>query len=178
MFCLFFSPYPTYLTLFLVKQTADTINSLEALANQNEIKYGVMDGGSVKRFFETSENSLYRKMFSHMREYKTFVPNTITGVKRAREENYAYITEYPYLEYHNQQKPCNTKVLNNLIQTKSYGLGLQRNSPYSNKITVAILKVRGINPIVFAMYKLVFHRINRSRDRITLKTAIPSLDGS
>lgn len=113
-----------------------------------------------------------------MREYKTFVPNTITGVKRAREEDYAYITEYPYLEYHNQQKPCNTKVLNNLIQTKSYGLGLQRNSPYSNKITVAILKVRGINPIVFALYKLVFHRINRSRDRITLKTAIPSLDGS
>ena len=115
-----------------------------------------MDGGSVKKFFETSENSLYRKMFSHMREYRTFVPNTTTGVKRAREENYAYITEYPYLEYHNQQKPCNTKLLNNLIQTKSYGLGLQRNSPYTNRITVAILKVR---EIVFAMYKLVFYRI-------------------
>ena len=134
-----------------------------------------MDGGSVKKFFETSENSLYRKMFSHMREYKTFVPNTTTGVKRAREENYAYITEYPYLEYHNQQKPCNTKLLNNLIQTKSYGLGLQRNSPYTNRITVAILKVR---EIVYAMYKLVFYRINCPRDRITLKTAIPSLDGS
>ncbi|KAM7434376.1 hypothetical protein ABFA07_015550 [Porites harrisoni] len=130
---------------FTIKQTADTINSLEALANQNEMKYGVMDGGSVKKFFETSENSLYRKMFSHMREYKTFVPNTTTGVKRAREENYAYITEYPYLEYHNQQKPCNTKLLNNLIQTKSYGLGLQRNSPYTNRITVAILKLREKN---------------------------------
>lgn len=139
------------------------------------MKYGVMDGGSVKKFFETSENSLYRKMFSHMREYKTFVPNTTTGVKRAREENYAYITEYPYLEYHNLQKPCNTKLLNNLIQTKSYGLGLQRNSPYTNRITVAILKVR---EIVFAMHKLVFYLINRPRDSITLKTAISSLDGS
>lgn len=94
------------------------------------------------KFFEKSEDSLYRKMFSHMREYKTFVESTKAGVERAREEKYAYITEYPYLEYYNQQKPCNTRLLKNLIQTKSYGIGLQRNSPYTNIITVAILKVR------------------------------------
>ena len=80
-------------------------------------------------------------MFSHMREYKTFVKDTKTGVERARTDQYAYITEYPYLEYYNQQKPCNTRLLKNLIQTKSYGIGLQRNSPYTNRITVAILKV-------------------------------------
>ena len=127
--------------LSLVKRTADTINSLEALANQDEIKYGVMEDGSVMKFFESSENSLYSKMFSHMRLSKTFVPNTKAGVEKARTEKYAYITEYPYLEYYNQQKPCNTKLLKNLIQTKSFGIGLQRNSPYTNRITVAILKV-------------------------------------
>ena len=132
----------TLFFFFLVKRTADTINSLDALANQNEIRYGVMEGGSVMKFFESSEDSLYRKMFSHMREYKTFVKNTKAGVERARTEKYAYITEYPYLEYYNQQKPCNTKLLKNLIQTKSYGIGLQRNSPYTNRITVAILTVR------------------------------------
>lgn len=100
--------------------------------------------GSVMKFFETSEDSLYRKMFSHMREYKTFVDDTKAGVDKARTEKYAYITEYPYLEYYNQQKPCNTKLLKNLIQTKSYGIGLQRNSPYTNRITVAILKVRDV----------------------------------
>lgn len=131
-----------YLSLdFPVKRTADTINSMEALANQDDIKYGVKDGGSVYKFFEKSEDSLYRKMFSHMREYKTFVKDTKTGVERARTDQYAYITEYPYLEYYNQQKPCNTRLLKNLIQTKSYGIGLQRNSPYTNRITVAILKV-------------------------------------
>ena len=126
----------------LVKRTADTINSLEALANQDKIKYGVLKGGSVRTFFENSEDSLYRKMYSHMREYQTFVEGTAAGVERARTEQYAYITEYPYLDYYNQQKPCNTRLLKNLIQTKSYGIGLQRNSPYTNKITVAILKVR------------------------------------
>ncbi|KAK2574075.1 Glutamate receptor 2 [Acropora cervicornis] len=130
---------------FTIKRTADTINSLEALANQNDIKYGVMKGGSVMKFFETSDDSLYRKMFSHMREYKTFVEGTKAGVDKARTEKYAYITEYPYLEYYNQQKPCNTKLLKNLIQTKSYGIGLQRNSPYTNRITVAILKLREKN---------------------------------
>ncbi|XP_029201413.2 glutamate receptor 2-like isoform X1 [Acropora millepora] len=130
---------------FTIKRTADTINSLEALANQNDIKYGVMKGGSVMKFFETSDDSLYRKMFSHMREYKTFVEGTKAGVDKARTEKYAYITEYPYLEYYNQQKPCNTKLLKNLIQTKSYGIGLQRNSPFTNRITVAILKLREKN---------------------------------
>ena len=135
-------PVIIFIYLFLpVKRTADTINSLEALANQDDIKYGVKDGGSVYKFFEKSEDSLYRKMFSHMREYKTFVKDTKTGVARARTDQYAYITEYPYLEYYNQQKPCNTRLLKNLIQTKSYGIGLQRNSPYTNRITVAILKV-------------------------------------
>lgn len=132
---------------FTIKRTADTINSLEALANQNKIKYGVMDGGSVMTFFENSEDSLYRKMFSHMREYKTFVDGTKAGVEKARTEQYAYITEYPYLEYYNQQKPCNTRLLKNLIQTKSYGIGLQRNSPYTNRITVGILNLRERNII-------------------------------
>ncbi|KAJ7387558.1 hypothetical protein OS493_000889 [Desmophyllum pertusum] len=130
---------------FTIKRTADTINSLEALANQDKIKYGVFKGGSVRTFFENSEDSLYRKMYSHMREYQTFVEGTAAGVERARTEQYAYITEYPYLDYYNQQKPCNTRLLKNLIQTKSYGIGLQRNSPYTNKITVAILKLREKN---------------------------------
>ena len=124
-----------------VKQALKTINSLEELANQSETKYGVLDNGSVQKFFQTSEDPLYMRMFSHMREFKTFVDATSEGVKKARSENYAYITEQPYLEYYNQQKPCNTRILNNLLQVKSYGIGLQKNSPYTNRISVAILEV-------------------------------------
>lgn len=116
-----------------------TINSLEELENQNETKYGVLSNGSVQKFFKESEDLLYLKMFSHMREHQTFVNATSEGVKKARNENYAYITEQPYLEYYNQQKPCNTRLLNNLLQAKGYGIGLQQNSPYTNRISVAIL---------------------------------------
>lgn len=118
-----------------------TINSLEELENQNKTKYGVLSSGSVQKFFKESEDPLYLKMFSHMREHQTFVNATSEGVKKARSEDYAYITEQPYLEYYNQQKPCNTRLLNNLLQAKGYGIGLQQNSPYTNRISVAILVV-------------------------------------
>ena len=80
-----------------------------------------------------------------MREHKTAVTSTAKGVEKARTEKYAYITEQPYLEYYNQQKPCNTRLLNNLLQAKGYGIGLQKNSKYTNKISVAILEVSDFN---------------------------------
>lgn len=124
-----------------VKRTNKTINSLEELENQSKTKYGVLSNGSVQRFFKESEDPLYLKMFLHMREHQTFMNATSEGVRKARNEDYAYITEQPYLEYYNQQKPCNTRLLKNLLQAKSYGIGLQQNSPYTNRISVAILAV-------------------------------------
>lgn len=95
----------------------------------------------MQKFFKESEDPLYLKMFLHMREHQTFMNATSEGVRKARNEDYAYITEQPYLEYYNQQKPCNTRLLKNLLQAKSYGIGLQQNSPYTNRISVAILAV-------------------------------------
>ena len=126
-----------------VKRTVATINSLEELENQTEIEYGVLDNGSVQTFFKTSEDPLYNRMFSYMRDHKTAVQSTAEGVRKARTEKYAYITEKPYLEYYDQQKPCNTRLLNNLLQAKGYGIALQGNSPYTNEISVAILEVSG-----------------------------------
>lgn len=124
----------------LVKRTVATINSLEELENQTEIKYGVLRGGSLQKFFQNSGDQLYRRMFSHMREYDTAVNCTAEGVEKARTEQYAYLTEQPFLEYYNHQK-CNTRLLNNLLQSQAYGIGLQKDSEYTNEISVAILKV-------------------------------------
>lgn len=118
-----------------------TINSLKELESQNQTTYGVLRTGSVQKFFQNSENPIHMRMFSFMRSQQTFVNSTANGVKKAREENYAYITEYPYLAYYNQQKPCNTRLLDNLLQAKGYGIGLQQNSPHTNKISVEILEV-------------------------------------
>jgi len=76
-----------------------------------------------------------------MRQKNSYAPSTSVGVQLVRQGGYAYLTEQPYLDYYNMRKPCNTTLLNNLISYKSYGIGLQRNSPYVNELSVAILKV-------------------------------------
>lgn len=64
----------------LVKCIVDIINLLEVFVNQDDIKYGVKDGGLVYKFFEKFEDLLYRKMFFYMREYKIFVKDIKIGV--------------------------------------------------------------------------------------------------
>jgi hypothetical protein len=105
----------------------------------------------MRDFFEGSQVSLYRQMYSQMRQKNTFVSSTKAGVAKAREGNYAYLTEQPYLDYYNQRKPCNTMLLNNLLTAKSYGFGLQRNSPYVNELSVAILDVGSIDKIFYSI---------------------------
>ena len=74
----------------------------------------------------------------------TMVNSTKVGIERVKKEKYAYLTEQPYLDYYNQRGDCNTRLINNLLASKSYGIGLQRYSPWTNKFSIAILKVRTI----------------------------------
>ena len=40
-----------------------------------------------------------------------------------------------------QREPCNTMLLNNLLEPKSYGIAMQRDSPHTKRFSVAILQV-------------------------------------
>ena len=80
-------------------------------------------------------------MFHTMRTGNTFVNSTKDGVEKVRQGGFAYLTDEPYLDYYNSRKPCNTMMLENLLEAKSYGIALQRNSELTNEFSVAILKV-------------------------------------
>ncbi|XP_074637316.1 glutamate receptor 4-like isoform X1 [Acropora palmata] len=127
---------------FTAKNAKTSINSLEDLANQNKIKYGVLNGGSLSTFFKDSQVETYQKMYGTMNKENTFVNSTKEGVARVRQGGFAYLTDEPYLNYYNQKSPCNTMMLKNLLEAKSYGIGLQRRSDLTNPFSVAILKLR------------------------------------
>ncbi|XP_068679093.1 glutamate receptor 4-like [Montipora foliosa] len=127
---------------FTAKNTKSSINSLEDLANQNKINYGVLNGGSLSTFFKSSDVEIYQKMYNTMKRENTFVNSTKDGVAKVREGGFAYLTDEPYLEYYNQKSPCNTMMIKNLLEAKSYGIGLQRRSELTNPFSVAILKLR------------------------------------
>ena len=85
-------------------------------------------------------------MYNTMKKGNTFVNSTKDGVAKVQEGGFAYLTDEPYLDYYNMKEPCNTTMLKNLLEAKSYGIALQRNSELTDQISVAILKVtRKIN---------------------------------
>ena len=83
----------------------------------------------------------YQTMFHAMRTGNTFVNSTKEGVEKVRQGGFAYLTDGPYLDYYNSRNPCNTMMLDNLLEAKSYGIALQRNSELTNPFSVEILKV-------------------------------------
>ena len=122
---------------------------------QKDIKYGVYKDGSLHDFFKNSYISPYKEMFFNMRTYEgAFVSSTRVGVDKVRQGNFAYLTDEPYLNYYNQKKPCNTRLVKGLLETKGYGIGIQRNSDLTNSLSVAILKV-GIYTVSSEFYKTI-----------------------
>ena len=127
--------------LFSASRMQTEIKSLQDLAKQDKISYGVLDGGNTQSFFSSSKLPLYRKMFGQMETRKSFAKSTEIAIAKVRNENYAYLTEHPIVSYHNQQNPCNTFLIENLLEAKSYGLGLRIDSEWTNPLSVQILKV-------------------------------------
>ena len=62
--------------------------------------------------------------------------------KRVQDGDYAFIWDSAVLEYHINQDPCNTFLLNELFAPLGYGIGLPLNSPYKNTLSGEILKMR------------------------------------
>ncbi|KAK3751825.1 hypothetical protein QZH41_013283 [Actinostola sp. cb2023] len=119
---------------FTAKNTKSSINSLEDLVGQEKVRYGVLNGGSLYTFFENSKVRTYKKMFGKMKTLNTFVGSTSIGVNISRQGDFAYLTDQPSLDYYNQRKPCNTMLVKNLLDAKSYAIGLQKNSEWTNKL--------------------------------------------
>ena len=72
---------------------------------------------------------------------ETFQTSATDAVNKSRKGGFAYLTETPILEYHNSLEPCNTMLVENLMEAKSYGFALPKNSELTTNLSVNILKV-------------------------------------
>ncbi|XP_022252835.1 glutamate receptor ionotropic, NMDA 1-like, partial [Limulus polyphemus] len=54
---------------------------------------------------------------------------------------YAFIFDSPVLDFAAQQEPCNTETIG-LFAPQNYGFGLQKDSPYEEKFSLGILKLK------------------------------------
>ncbi|KRK05004.1 glutamate receptor ionotropic, kainate 1 isoform X4 [Drosophila yakuba] len=153
-FCLIIiSSYTANLAAFLtVERMISPIESASDLAEQTEISYGTLEGGSTMTFFRDSKIGIYQKMWRYMENRKTavFVKTYEDGIRRVMEGSYAFLMESTMLDYA-VQRDCNLTQIGGLLDSKGYGIATPKGSPWRDKISLAILELqeKGIIQILY-----------------------------
>lgn len=138
------SSYTANMAAFLtIERMENPIGSAEDLSNQNEIKYGTLESGSTRAFFAESKARLYKKMNNAMRTATppVFVKSSNEGERRVMEGKYAYLAESTTVEYRTARN-CDLMQVGQQLDSKGYGIGLPRDSPYRDKLSSAILHLQ------------------------------------
>uniref|UniRef100_A0A674EBB5 Glutamate receptor n=1 Tax=Salmo trutta TaxID=8032 RepID=A0A674EBB5_SALTR len=138
------SSYTANLAAFLtVERMESPIDSVDDLAKQTKILYGVVEDGSTMTFFKKTKISTYDKMWEFMKSRRTsvIVKNIDTGIQRVLTSDYAFLMESTTIEFVTQRN-CNLTQIGGLIDSKAYGVGTPMGSPYRDKITIAILQLQ------------------------------------
>uniref|UniRef100_A0AAQ5Z885 Glutamate receptor n=1 Tax=Amphiprion ocellaris TaxID=80972 RepID=A0AAQ5Z885_AMPOC len=141
------SSYTANLAAFLTVQRMEApIESPDDLADQTNIEYGTIHGGSTMTFFMNSRYQTYQRMWNYMnsKQPSVFVKSTEEGIARVLNSKYAFLMESTMNEYHRGLN-CNLTKIGGLLDTKGYGIGMPLGSPFRDEITLAILQLQENN---------------------------------
>uniref|UniRef100_A0A336LKS7 CSON010117 protein n=1 Tax=Culicoides sonorensis TaxID=179676 RepID=A0A336LKS7_CULSO len=150
------SSYTANLAAFLtVERMITPIENAADLADQTEIVYGTLSGGSTMTFFRDSKIGIYQKMWRFMESRKpsVFVQTYEEGIRRVLEGNYAFLMESTMLDYA-VQRDCNLTQIGGLLDSKGYGIATSKGSQWRDKISLAILELqeKGMIQILYDKY--------------------------
>ncbi|XP_030639958.1 glutamate receptor ionotropic, kainate 5 [Chanos chanos] len=141
------SSYTANLAAFLTVQRMEVpIESADDLADQTNIQYGTIQGGSTMTFFMNSRYQTYQRMWNYMysKQPSVFVKSTEEGIARVLNSKYAFLLESTMNEYHRRLN-CNLTQIGGLLDTKGYGIGMPLGSPYRDEITLGVLQLQENN---------------------------------
>ncbi|XP_043242280.1 glutamate receptor ionotropic, kainate 2-like isoform X2 [Amphibalanus amphitrite] len=138
------SSYTANLAAFLtVERMITPIESAEGLADQSEISYGTLEGGSTLTFFRDSKIDTYKKMWRFMENKKpsVFTKTYEEGIERVLEGNYAFLAESNTIDYI-VNRNCNLTQIGGLLDSKGFGIATTMGSPWRDPISLAILELQ------------------------------------
>ncbi|OWF38062.1 Glutamate receptor 4 [Mizuhopecten yessoensis] len=150
------SSYTANLAAFLtVEQFSIPINSVDDLAAQTSIKYGVLGGGSTITFFKESKVIVYEKMWRFMKFQNQssghiFMESNKGGWEKVKSSKgkYAFLLEESFNEYFNNRDPCSTMKVGTTLNSFGYGIALPLHSKISKGVNLAVLHLREIGHII------------------------------
>ncbi|ROT63290.1 Glutamate receptor, ionotropic kainate 2 [Penaeus vannamei] len=140
------SSYTANLAAFLTVERMDSpIEGAEDLAKQTKIKYGCKEGGSTYAFFRDSTIPTYQRMWAAMSSARpsVFTDTNEAGVERVSKSNgqYAFLMESSSIEFQVERR-CDLMQVGGLLDSKSYGIALPPESPYTDPISSAVLRLK------------------------------------
>ncbi|KTF73132.1 hypothetical protein cypCar_00046510 [Cyprinus carpio] len=128
------SSYTANLAAFLTVQRMEVpIESPDDLADQTNIQYGTIHGGSTMTFFM---------------QPSVFVKSTEEGIARVLNSKYAFLLESTMNEYHRSLN-CNLTQIGGLLDTKGYGIGMPLGLGMENIGGIFVVLICGLIIAVF-----------------------------
>ncbi|XP_052281540.1 glutamate receptor ionotropic, kainate 2-like isoform X2 [Dreissena polymorpha] len=165
------SIYTANLAAFLTISNAHIpISSAADLAGQNEYNYGTVEGGQIESFFNHTKISNYQQMRAYMMIYNpsSKVRRVEQGFQRAMTEKYAFIWDSPTVR-HETANNCDLMEIGSPFDLKGYGIASQKDSLYSEKLSMAVLSLND-NGILYRLEGKWWRRPNCPDPRSNAKS--------
>ncbi|XP_033753087.1 glutamate receptor ionotropic, kainate 3-like [Pecten maximus] len=140
--------YTANLAAFLtLKQVDSRIKTLNRLASQSKVSYGVRNNSDLMTFFERSTEDPYERMWTVMKlsEKESLVSDRMDGVKRVLagdyETGFAFLDDGLFNDYY-AAKLCGMDSIDQRFGEKHFSLGFPKGAPYKDDINRALLKLK------------------------------------
>ncbi|CAN7981939.1 unnamed protein product [Ixodes pacificus] len=137
--------YASVLGEFIIRyRDRPTLNSVDDLLKQKDIKYGTYRRGSTQSFFQKSTFPQYMELWQGMQSQgdEAFVDNYYEGIERVIGGNYAMFLESPVLEYL-ENRYCEIEQVGDIMGSGGYALALPKaGSPYQSELSAAITRLK------------------------------------
>ncbi|XP_042334671.1 probable glutamate receptor [Sceloporus undulatus] len=119
-----------------------SIQTFEDLVKQRQLDFGTMEGSSTLLYFKNSKNPIQQMVYESMNKKKetVFAKNYQEAIQRVLDSNYAFIGESISQDLA-IARHCNLIRSPEVLGARGFGIATQKGSPWTNKLSVAILKL-------------------------------------
>ncbi|KPJ19819.1 Glutamate receptor, ionotropic kainate 2 [Papilio machaon] len=131
----------TLVAFLTVEKNVLPFETLEELYKQKSISYGAKSKGSTLGFFQHSPNPILAGMYKKMVDNHWLVATNDIGVAKCENETYAFFMESTSLEYY-KERHCDLLQVGDSFDSKSYGIGMKKGSPYKKYIDYGLRKLK------------------------------------
>ncbi|XP_054031724.1 probable glutamate receptor [Dryobates pubescens] len=119
------------------------IQTFEDLVKQRKLEFGTLEGSSTFYYFKNSKNPIHQMIYEYMdkRRDHVLVKTYQEAVQRVMESDYAFIGESISQDLA-AARHCNLIRAPEVIGARGFGIATTQASPWTKKLSVAVLKLR------------------------------------